>query len=607
MATVHDKKHLKEKVALLPDQPGIYQFLDSGGTVIYVGKAKNLKKRVSSYFMEGKEQYPKVRVMVRHTCDIRHLVVSSEQDALFLENNLIKNLQPRYNVMLKDDKTYPWIVVRSEPFPRVESTRVVNRDGSRYFGPYSSVVIQKNVLELVRALYQLRTCSLNLAPEAIARGKYSVCLEYHLGNCKGPCVGKQSQEDYDHGISMVMATLAGDMRSTRKYLLERMSRAAENMQFELAERYKMRLRLLDSYVSKSVVVSTSVGDLDVFSMLRDIDAAYVNFARIVGGAIVNSFTAQLLLGAEDNDRDILTRALQQVSERISGPLAKEVVVPFCPEQELFPGVRFTVPKRGEKLKLLEFSLKNAKAYRMERLKNLEIKDPGRHSMRIMEAMQRELRLPRLPRLIECFDNSNLQGSYPVASCVVFRDGKPSRKEYRHFNVKTVTGPDDFASMREIIYRRYRRQLDEGNELPDLIVVDGGKGQLSSAYGVLKELGIDDKVPIIGLAKRIEEVFYPDDPNPYWLDRTGEPLRVIMHLRDEAHRFGITFHRKKRSLDFIKSELELIPGLGQVSIAKLLKKFRTVNSIKNASSKELTAVVGAARARAVRDFYESVGE
>ncbi|MCD7970540.1 MAG: excinuclease ABC subunit UvrC [Alistipes sp.] len=607
MATVRDKQYLKDKVALLPDLPGVYQFLNCDGTVIYVGKAKNLKKRVSSYFMEGKDQYPKVTVMLRHICDIRHIVVSTEQDALLLENNMIKSLQPRYNVLLKDDKTYPWIVVRNEPFPRVESTRIINRDGSRYFGPYSSVVVQKNMLELIRALYQLRTCSLNLAPAMIERGKYSVCLEYHLGNCQGPCVGKQTEQDYDHNIAILMKTLAGDMRSTRSYLQERMAEAAAGMKFELAERYKQRLRLLDSYVSRSVVISTTTGDLDVFSLLKDIDAAYVNFARIVGGAIVNSFTAQLSLGAEDDDRTILTRALQQVSERISGPLAREVVVPLCPEEELFPGVKFTVPKRGEKLKLLEFSLKNAKAYRLERLKNLEIKDPGRHANRILETMQRELRLPRLPRHIECFDNSNLQGTNPVASCVVFRDAKPSRKEYRHFNVKTVVGPDDFASMREIIYRRYRRQLDEGNDLPDLIIVDGGKGQLSSAYGVLKELGLEDKVPIIGLAKRIEEVFYPNDPNPYYLDRTGEPLRVIMHLRNEAHRFGITFHRRKRSLDFIKSELELIPGLGPSSITKLLKKFRTVNSIKNAPEEVLAAVIGAARARALKDFYRSVNE
>lgn len=601
------KEKLKEMVGLLPDQPGVYQFLNSEGTVIYVGKAKNLKKRVASYFMEGKEQSSKVRVMVRQIDDIRHIVVSSEQDALFLENNLIKNLQPRYNVMLKDDKTYPWIVVRSEPFPRVESTRTVKRDGSRYFGPYSSVSVQKNVLDLIRSLYQLRTCSLNLDPEVIARGKYGVCLEFHLGNCQGPCVGRQSQQDYDNNISMIMQTLAGDMRITRKFLQDRMAEAAGAMNFELAQRYKIRLELLDRYVSKSVVVSTSVNDLDVFSLLKDIDAAYVNFVRIVGGSVVNSFTAQLMLGAEDDDRAILTRALLQVSDRISGPLAREVVVPLCPEEELFPGIKFTIPQRGEKLKLLEFSLKNARAYRLERLKNIEIKDPARHADRILESMQRELRLPRLPRLIECFDNSNLHGTNPVASCVVFRDAKPSRKEYRHFNIKTVIGPDDFASMREILYRRYRRQLDEGNQLPDLIVVDGGKGQLSSAWAILKELGIGDRVPIIGLAKRIEEVFYPDDPHPYYLQRTGEPLKVIMHLRDEAHRFGITFHRKKRSLDFIKSELELIPGLGPVSITKLLKKFRTITAIKKAGEEELAAVVGQSRAGAIKAFYESVNE
>lgn len=600
---VDTRTYLKEKVSLLPLMPGVYQFINKDGVVIYVGKAKVLRKRVSSYFMEGKDRPAKVLVMVRHITDIRHIVTASEADALLLENNLIKTLQPRYNVMLKDDKTYPWIVIRNEHFPRVESTRRVIKDGSRYFGPYSSVVVQKNVLELIRGIYQLRTCSLNLSPESIARGRYGVCLEYHIGNCKGPCVGEQDEDDYGNDIDMITRTLSGDMRSARKYLEQKMSEEAEGMRFEQAQVYKKKLELLDGYVSKSVIVSNSVEDLDVFSVLKDVDAAYCNFVRIVGGAVVNSFTAQLNLGIEEDDKTILTRAIRQISDSISGPLSREVVVPYFPEADLFPEVKFVVPKRGDKVQLLEFSLRNARMYRLERMKNLEIKDPSRHTERILEAMRRELRLRELPRHIECFDNSNLQGTHPVASCVVFRDGKPSRKEYRHFNVKTVDGPDDFASMREIIYRRYRRQLDEGGDLPDLIVVDGGKGQLSSAYSVLKELGLAEKVAVVGLAKRIEEVFYPNDSMPYYLERTGEPLKVIMHLRDEAHRFGITFHRQKRSLAFIKSELEMIPGLGEVSVSKLLKKFRTISAIKRATEEELTLVVGVSRAKSVREYYD----
>lgn len=593
---------LREKVAMLPLLPGIYQFVNAEGTIIYVGKAKCLRKRVASYFAETKDHAPRTRVMIRQIADIRHMVAPSENDALLLENNLIKNLQPRYNVMLKDDKTYPWIVIRNEAFPRVESTRRMMRDGSRYWGPYSSVTMQKTVLELLHALYHIRTCSLNLSPDQITKGKYSVCLQYHIGNCKGPCVGKQSEAEYSRDVEMITHMLAGDMRPPRRYLEKEMKEAAAAMNFEAAEHYKSRLHLLDSYVSKSVIVSSSITDLDVFSMLKDVDAVYCNFVRIVRGGIVNSFTAQFSLGAEEDDRAIFTHAIRQISERISGPLAREAVVPFLPEESLFEGVRFTVPKRGEKLKLLEFSERNAKMYRMERMKNLEIKDPARHTERVLEAMQRELRMKVLPRHIECFDNSNLQGTHPVASCVVFRDGKPSRKEYRHFNIKTVVGPDDFASMREIVYRRYRRVLDEGGELPDLIVVDGGKGQLSAAYGVIRELEIETSVTIVGLAKRIEEVFYPNDPVPYYLDRMGEPLKVMMHLRDEAHRFGISFHRQKRSQAFIKSELEAIPGLGCVSVANLLKRFKTVSAIRKATAEELAGVVGKARAKTIVEYY-----
>lgn len=595
---------LKEQVALLPLNPGVYQFLDRTGKIIYVGKAKSLRKRVSSYFVQSKEHSTKVRMMVRQIVEIRHFVVDSETDALLLENSLIKTLQPRYNILLKDDKSYPWIVVRREPFPRVQSTRQLVRDGSQYFGPYSSVMMQHSVLDFIREVVPLRTCKLNLAPEAIARGRYTVCLQYHLGNCKGPCIGAQSEEEYARMVEMVVSVLKGDLRPVRTYLETEMGRAAAELKFEAAQRYKQRLDALDNYSSKSVIVSARIVDVDVFSLVTDDDAAYCNFVRIRHGSITGIYTVRLTTGIEDDGPAMLTLAIQHIVEQIAGgELAREVIVPFLPSAAmLFDGVTFTVPKRGEKLDLLAFSERSARIYRAEQLKNLEIKNPERHTERLMESMRRELHLQKAPRHIECFDNSNLQGTHPVASCVVFRDGKPSRKEYRHFNVKTVVGPDDFASMREIVHRRYSRLLAEGAELPDLIIVDGGKGQLSSAYGVLQELGIADQVPIVGLAKRIEEIFFPNDPMPYYLSRTGEPLKVVCHIRDEAHRFGITFHRQKRSNDFIHTELEQIDGVGERTIATLLRHFRTVARIKTAHLEELTALVGAAKARKVYTYF-----
>ena len=601
-----DKKALKEQVALLPLSPGVYQFLDRTGTIIYVGKAKSLRKRVSSYFVESKEHSAKVRVLVKQIVEIRHIVVDTEQDALLLENSLIKSLQPRYNILLKDDKTYPWIVVRREPFPRVLSTRQVIRDGSQYYGPYSSISMQRSILEFIREVIPLRTCKLNLSPQAIARGKYGVCLQYHIGNCKGPCIGAQSEEEYASQLDLVHAILKGDLRPVRRYLTEEMERAASALKFEQAQSYKQRLDALDNYASKSVIVSTKVQDVDVFSLLVDDDVAFCNFVRIRHGSIVGVTTLRLSTGIESSEADMLTLAIQHAVEGLTdGKLAREVIVPFLPSATmLFDGVTFTVPKRGEKLELLEFSQKSARIYRAEQLKNLEIKNPERHIERLMEAMRKELHLKEQPRHIECFDNSNLQGSYPVASCVVFRDGKPSRKEYRHFNVKTVEGPDDFASMREIVYRRYSRLLEEGQELPDLIIVDGGKGQLSSAYEVLCALGIETRVPIVGLAKRIEEIFFPGDPMPYYLSRTGEPLKVVCHIRDEAHRFGITFHRQKRSKDFIHSELEQIEGIGTKSIQALLTHFRTVEKVRTAHVEELAGVVGQAKARKIKQHFDN---
>ena len=604
--TPSDRNPLKEQVALLPLEPGVYQFLDRTGTVIYVGKAKSLRKRVSSYFMQNKEHPPKVRVLVRQIAEIRHIVVDSETDALLLENSLIKELQPRYNILLKDDKTYPWIVVRRENFPRIQSTRQLQRDGSQYFGPYSSVTMQHSILEFIREVIPLRTCSLNLAPEAIARGRYTVCLQYHLGNCKGPCIGAQSAEEYRQLLDMAVSVLKGDLRPVRAYLEGEMRRAAEALQFETAQRYKSRLAALENYSARSVIVSARIVDVDVFSLVEDDDAAYCNFLRIRNGSITAVSTVRLTPGVDTDRAQMLTLAIQHVVEQIAGgELAREVIVPFLPSATmLFDGVTFTVPRRGEKLDLLAFSERSARIYRAEQLKNMEIKNPERHTERLMNAMQKELRLPRQPRHIECFDNSNLQGTNPVASCVVFRDGRPSRKEYRHFNIKTVVGADDFASMREIVFRRYTRLMAEGQELPDLVIVDGGKGQLSNAYAVLCELGLEKQVPIVGLAKRLEEIYYPGDPMPYYLSRTGEPLKVVCHIRDEAHRFGITFHRQKRSNDFLRSELKGIAGIGTRTVETLLGHFRTVARIRNASDEELIELIGAARTQRLRKHFAS---
>ncbi len=599
------EKHtpLRQQATALPLMPGIYQFVDANGTVLYVGKAKSLRRRVANYFVESRLP-SKIRVMVRRAVELRHIVTDSETDALLLENSLIKTLQPRYNAMLKDDKTYPWIVVRNEPFPRIRSTRQVVRDGSSYFGPYASIGVQKNLLEILHSLFRFRTCSLNLSPEEIARGKYRPCLEFHLGNCKAPCAGKQTEDDYNESVETARAMLRGELAPARRMLTAEMKAAAAELRYEAAAGFKHRLDLLENYSSKSVIVSPSLGNMDVFALVPDEETAYCNFVRIVRGNIVNSFTVQLSLGAEDDPRAILTTAILQLRDGLAGTLQRDVVVSVMPEAELSPELRFTVPQRGEKLKLLEFAEKNARIYRAEQLKNLEIKDPEKAVNRVMEAMMRELHLTHEPRHIECFDNSNLGGTHPVASCVVFRNGKPSRKEYRHFNVKTVEGPDDFASMREIVSRRYSRLISEGTELPDLVIVDGGKGQLSAAYGVFQELGIADRVPLVALAERIEEVFFPHDPMPYYLKRNGEPLKVMMHIRDEAHRFGITFHRNKRSADFIRSELEHISGIGPKSVTELLRSFKTVAAIKKASPEELAGVVGRSRAETIRDYFST---
>ena len=591
----NDKISLKEQVAMLPMSAGCYLFENSKGEVIYVGKAKHLRNRVRSYFVESRDHSAKVRVMVRQIASLRHIVVDSETDALLLENSLIKTLQPRYNILLKDDKSYPWIAVTAEEYPRVLSTRQIVRDGSHYYGPYGSISAQRAVLDFIREALPLRSCRTRMTDESISKAKHTPCLQYHLGNCKAPCIGKCSREEYKGYVDIATSVLKGDLRPVRSYLEGEMMRAAEELRFEVAARYKARLESLERYASRSVIVSAKMGDTDIFSLLVDDDEAYCNFLRVRNGSITAVHTATIAVGVESDEREIMTLGIQHIKENIAGELAREVLVSHLPYEELFEGVKFSIPQRGEKRDLLEFSLRSAKTTRAERLKNLEIHNPARHTDRLMEAMRRELRLAKEPRHIECFDNSNLQGTNPVASCVVFRDGKPSRKEYRHFNIKTVVGADDFASMREILTRRYSRLLEEGAELPDLIVVDGGKGQLSSAYSVLQELGIADRVPIVGLAKRLEEVFYPNDSMPYYLSRTGEPLKVICHLRDEAHRFGITHHRNRRSKNFIQTGLEGIEGVGEKSVTALLRHFRTLSNISRASLEDISKIVGQSKA------------
>ena len=601
-----EKSDLKEQVALLPLSPGVYQFVDRRGTVIYVGKAKSLRKRVSSYFVQSKEHSAKVRVLVRQIAAVRHIVVGSETDALLLENSLIKSLQPRYNILLKDDKTYPWIVVRREAFPRVQSTRTLLRDGSQYFGPYGSVMMQRSVLDFIREVVPLRTCKLNLSPEQIARGRYSVCLQYHLGNCKGPCVGLQSEEEYARQVELVVSVLRGDLRPVRQYLEGEMERAAEELRFEAAQRYKQRLDALDNYAGRSVIVSARIVDVDVFSLLPDDDAAWCNFVRIRHGSVVGVSTVKLSTGVGADERDMLTLAIQHIVEHIAGgELAREVIVPFLPSTTLlFDGVTFTVPKRGEKLDLLEFSRKSARIYRAEQLRNLEIRNPERYTERLLNALQKELRLDRPPRHIECFDNSNLQGAHPVASCVVFRDGKPSRKEYRHFNIRTVEGPDDYASMREVVFRRYTRLMAEGAELPDLVIADGGKGQMGGIHEVLERLGLD--IPIAGLAKddrhRTSELYCGFPPLLVGVRPTSPLFHFLTHIQDEVHRFAVSFHRQKRSKDFIHSELERIEGVGERTIRTLLRHFRTVEKVRTAPAEELSALVGPAKANKILAYF-----
>ncbi|MBC30146.1 MAG: excinuclease ABC subunit C [Muricauda sp.] len=588
---------IEVQLSSLPDNPGVYQFFDADGKMLYAGKAKNLKKRVSSYFTR-KQEYGKTRVMVKKIKTIKHVVVPTESDALLLENNLIKKHQPRYNVLLRDDKSYPWICIKDERFPRVFMTRRLIKDGSEYFGPYTSVKTIKTILDLIRSIYPLRTCNYDLSEEKIAAGKYKVCLEYHLGNCKGPCEGLQTAEEYEGQIDDIRAIIKGNFSSSLSNLKKQMKMLAAEMKFEKAQRIKEKIEVLENYQAKSLIVNPKISDVDVFSIVSDETHAYINFLQISHGLVVRSHTMEIKKKLDETDEELLQLGIIEIRQRF-GSDSKELYLPFAvPVEE---GLRVTVPKLGDKRKLVDLSTRNAKFYRQERFKQIKITDPDRHAKRIMAQMKADLRLSEEPRHIECFDNSNIQGSDPVAACVVFRNGKPSKKEYRHFNIKTVSGPNDFASMEEVVHRRYKRMLNENEPLPQLIVIDGGKGQLSSALKSLERLGLRGKIAIIGIAKRLEEIYFPDDPIPLYLDKKSETLKIIQQLRNEAHRFGITFHRNKRSKKAIDSELESIEGIGEKTAQQLLKEFKSVKRIKEASIDHLAKSVGMAKAKKI---YES---
>ena len=589
---------LKIQLQTLPDSPGVYQYYDKDDKILYVGKAKNLKKRVSSYFTKNHE-YGKTRVLVKKIVTIKHIVVPTETDALLLENNLIKKYQPRYNVMLKDDKTYPWICIKKERFPRVFQTRNLIKDGSEYFGPYTNVKTVRTLLDLIRGLYPLRTCNYDLSKEKIASGKYKVCLEYHLGNCKGPCEGLQSVEDYEDQIKAIREIIKGNFKDSLHQFKMQMKALATDMKFEEAQKIKEKIEILENYQAKSTVVNPKISNVDVFSIVSDESYAYVNFLQLSYGSIIRSHTIELKKKLDEADKDLLELAITEIRQRFDSQ-SKEIFVQF--PVEVADGIKVTIPKLGDKKRIVDLSQRNAKFYRQERFKQVKITDPDRHVNRIMGQMQKDLRLTETPRHIECFDNSNIQGSNPVAACVVFKNGKPSKKEYRHYNIKTVTGPDDFASMEEVVFRRYKRLLEEEEPLPQLIVIDGGKGQLSSALKSLDMLGLRGKIAIIGIAKRLEEIYYPGDPIPMYLDKKSETLKIIQHLRNEAHRFGITFHRNKRSRAAINSELEFIDGIGEKTIVELLKHFKSVKRVKEASMEQLTAVIGASRAQKIYDSF-----
>lgn len=593
---------LELQLKTLPSEPGVYRYYDKNGNLLYVGKAKHLKKRVLSYFNKNLPGY-RIKIMVSKIHRLETTIVNSEYDALLLENNLIKEHQPFYNVMLKDDKTYPWICIKNEDFPRIFLTRTKIKDGSEYYGPYAKVRPAKILLDTIKHIYKLRTCNLNLAPAKIDDGKYKVCLEFHIKNCEGPCEGLESKEEYDEKIDAIRGIIKGDFQTAKQYLVNQMMKYAENLQFENAQIIKERLDILEDYQVKHTVVNPNIDDVDVFGMTSDETAAYVNYFKIRNGNIIQSFTTEIKKIIEESDEDILEEALIEIRQKFESN-SKEVLIPFHLTLEI-PNVKLIVPKVGDKKRIVELSEKNAKEYRIEKLKQVQIVDPERHSNRIMAEMQKLLRMPVEPRHIEGFDNSNIQGTNPVSACVVFKDGKPSKADYRIFHPKTVTGPDDFKTMEEVIFRRYKRMLDEGESLPQLILIDGGKGQLSSAIKSLKLLGLYGKITIVGIAKRLEEIFFPEDPIPLYLDKKSETLKILQRVRDEAHRFGVRHHRTRRTNSTIKSELEEIPGVGEKTIEMLLSKLKSVKRIKEANLETLEEILGKSKGKIVYDFFNNL--
>lgn len=592
---------LELQLKTLPSEPGVYRYYDKNENLLYVGKAKNLKKRVLSYFNKTLSGY-RTRIMVGKINRLETTIVNSEYDALLLENNLIKEHQPFYNVMLKDDKTYPWICIKNEDFPRIFLTRNKIKDGSEYYGPYAKVRPAKILLDTIKHIYKLRTCNLNLAPKKIEEGKYKVCLEFHIKNCEGPCEDLESKEDYDEKIDAIRGIIKGDFRHAKEYLINQMTKYAMNLQFENAQLIKERLNILEDYQAKHTVVNPNIDDVDVFGMTSDETAAYVNYFKIRNGNIIQSFTTEIKKMLEETDEEIMEEALIEIRQKFNSD-SKEVLLPFHLTVEI-PNVKLIVPKVGDKKRIVELSEKNAKEYRLEKLKQVQIVDPERHSNRIMAEMQKLLRMPVEPRHIEGFDNSNIQGTNPVSACVVFKDGKPSKADYRIFHPKTVVGADDFKTMEEVIYRRYKRMLDEGEQLPQLILIDGGKGQLSSAVKSLRILGLYGKITIVGIAKRLEEIFFPEDPIPLYLDKKSETLKILQRVRDEAHRFGVKHHRTRRKNSTIKSELEEIPGIGEKTIELLLSKLKSVKRIKESNLETLEEILGKSKAKVVWEFFNS---
>lgn len=593
-----EQASLKLKLTTLPDAPGVYQYYDKEGRLLYVGKAKNIKKRVASYFNKTHDN-ARTRVLVKKITTIKHIIVQTETDALLLENNLIKKYQPKYNVMLKDDKSYPWLCIKNERFPRVFLTRKLIKDGSEYYGPYTSVKTVYTLLDLIKGLYPLRTCKYDLAQEKIEAQKYKVCLEYHLGNCLGPCENLQTEASYQEAIEAIRNIIKGNFKASLQAFKKQMNVFAENLQFEAAQRIKEKINILENYQVKSTVVNPKINNVDVFSIVSDESYAYINFLQISYGSIIRSHTMEVKKKLQETDQELLELAVVEIRQRFNSQ-SKEIYTPI--EIEVEAGVTLHIPKQGDKKSIVELSQRNAKYFRLERFKQAKIVDPNRHENRIMAQMKKDLRLSEEPRHIECFDNSNIQGTNPVAACVVFKNGKPSKKDYRKFHIKTVEGPDDFASMEEVVYRRYKRLLDEAQPLPQLIIIDGGKGQLSSALKSLDRLNLRGKIAILGIAKRLEELFFPEDPVPLYLDKKSETLKIIQQLRNEAHRFGITFHRKTRSKEAIQSSLEEIPGIGEKTITQLLSHFKSVNRLKEATFDDIEKVVGASRAQKVYVYY-----